>query len=93
MVNVYEYEQKVTEVKLEKGKISESLFYLRYWSRKWLGVGFQPLGGQSYFPQPKRGQLCRFYLAKNSYDGLSVKDSSDWGYNVVYVNGVQPIKK
>lgn len=87
---------KVAEVKIEKveeGEISESLFYVRYWSRKSIGVGFQPPGGQSYYPQLKRGQLCRFYLAKNSYDGLSVKDNSDGGYNVVYVNGVQPIKK
>ena len=40
LVNGYEYEQKVTEVKLEKGKISESLVYVRYWSRNWKGIGF-----------------------------------------------------
>ena len=92
----YEYDRKVAEVKIEKiekGKISESLVYVRYWSRKWKDIGFQPPGGQSFYPQPKKGQLCRFYLAKNSYDGLSHKDNQDGGYNVVYVNGVQPIKK
>ena len=30
---------------LEKGKISESLVYVRYWSRNWKGIGFQPPGG------------------------------------------------
>ena len=96
LVSGYEYDHKVAEVKVEKvekGKISESLVYVRYWSRKWKGIGFQPPGGQSFYPQPKKGQLCRFYLAKNSYDGLSHKDNQDGGYNVVYVNGVQPIKK
>jgi hypothetical protein len=77
---------------VEKGKIAESLIYVRYWSRKWKGLGLPPPGGQSYENQPKKGQTCRFYLAKNVYDGWS-KGSQDGGYNVVYVNGIQPIKK
>ena len=96
LVSGYEYDHKLAEVKVEKvekGKISESLVYVRYWSRKWKGIGFQSPGGQSFSPQPKKGQFCRFYLAKNSYDGLSHKDNQDGGYNVVYVNGVQPIQK
>ena len=91
----YEYDHKVVEVKIEKvekGKISESLIYVRYWSRMWKGLGLPPPGGQSYENQPKKGQACRFYLAKNAYDGWS-KGSQDGGYNVVYVNGIQPIKK
>ena len=95
LVSGYEYDHKVAEVKVEKvekGKISESLVYVRYWSRKWKGIGLQPPGGQSYENQPKKKQTCRFYLAKNSYDGW--KDGNkDGGYNVVYVNGIQPIKK
>ena len=95
LVSGYEYDHKVAEVKVEKvekGKISESLVYVRYWSRKWKGIGLQPPGGQSYENQPKKNQTCRFYLAKNSYDGW--KDGNkDGGYNVVYVNGIQPIKK
>ena len=82
LVSGYEYDHKVVEVKVEKvekGKILESLVYVRYWSRKWKGIGFQPPGGQSFYPQPKKGQLCRFYLAKNSYDGLSHKDNQDGG--------------
>ena len=92
----YEYDRKVAEVKIEKiekGKISESLVYVRYWSRKWKGLGLPPPGGQSYEPQPKKGQTCRFYLAKNAYDGWSKDENQDGGYNVVYVNGIQPIKK
>jgi len=91
----YEYDHKVAEVKIEKvekGKIAESLVYVRYWSRKWKGLGLPPPGGQSYENQPKKGETCRFYLAKNAYDGWS-KGSQDGGYNVVYVNGIQPIKK
>ena len=91
----YEYDHKVAEVKIEKvekGKMSESLVYVRYWSRKWKGLGLPPPGGQSYENQPKKGQTCRFYLAKDAYDGWS-KGSQDGGYNVVYVNGIQPIKK
>jgi hypothetical protein len=94
LVSGYEYDHKVAEVKVEKvekGKISESLVYVRYWSRKWKGIGLAPPGGQSYENQPKKDQTCRFYLAKNSYDGW--KDGNkDGGFNVVYVNGIQPIK-
>ena len=56
------------------------------------GLGLPPPGGQSYENQPQKGQACHFYLAKNAYDGWS-KGSQDGGYNVVYVNGIQPIKK
>ena len=96
LVGGYEYDHKIAEVKIdkvEKGKISESLVYVRYWSRTWKGIGLPPPGGQSYENQPKKDQTCRFYLAKNSYDGLSEKDNKDGGYNVVYVNGIQPIKE
>ena len=96
LLSGYEYDHKVAEVKIEKvekGKVSEKLMYVRYWSRKWMGVGLPPPGAQSFSPQPEKGQLCRFYLAKNSYDGLSEKSNQDGGYNVVYVNGVEPIKE
>ena len=96
LVSGYEYDHKVAEVKIEKvekGKISEKLIYVRHWSRTWKGIGLQPPGGQSYYPQPKKDQFCRFYLAKNAHDGLSEKGNQDGGYNVVYVNGVQPIKE
>ena len=96
LVGGYEYENKIAEVKIdkvEKGEISESFVYVRYWSRTWKGIGLPPPGGQSYKNQPKKDQTCRFYLAKNSYDGLSEKDNKDGGYNVVYVNGIQPIKE
>ena len=94
LVSGYEYEHKIAEVKIdkvEKGKLSEKLIYVRYWNRTWRRLGLPPPGGQSYYPQPKVGQLCRFYLAKNSYDGWSMDKNDDGGYNVVYVNGVQPI--
>lgn len=94
LVSGYEYDHKVAEVKIEKvekGKISESLLYVRYWSRTWKGIGLPPPGGQSYENQPKKGQTCRFYLARNAYDGWSRKGNNDGGYNVVYVNGIQPI--
>ena len=96
LVSGYEYDHKVAEVKIEKvekGEISESLVYVRYWSRTWKGIGLPPPGGQSYENQPKKGQTCRFYLSRNAYDGLSRKRKNDGGYNVVYVNGIQPINK
>ena len=97
LVSGYVYDRKVAEVKIkriEKGKIAENLVYARYWSRSWKGIGLPPPGGQSYDPQPKVGQTCRFYLAKNASDGWSSQDSNqDGGYNVVYVNGVEPISK
>ena len=96
LVSGYEYDHKVAEVKVEKvekGKISESLVYVRYWSRTWKGIGLPPPGGQSYENQPKKDQTCRFYLARNSYDGWSRKGNKDGGYNVVYVNGIQPINQ
>ena len=96
LVSGYEYDHKVAEVKVEKvekGKISESLVYVRYWSRTWKGIGLPPPGGQSYENQPKKYQTCRFYLARNAYDGWSRQGNNDGGYNVVYVNGIQPIDK
>ena len=96
LVSGYEYDHKVAEVKIEKvekGKISESLLYVRYWSRTWKGIGLPPPGGQSYENQPKKGQTCRFYLARNAYDGWSRKENNDGGYNVVYVNGIQTINQ
>ena len=96
LVSGYEYDHKVAEVKIEKvekGNISESLVYVRYWSRTWKGIGLPPPGGQSYENQPKKDQTCRFYLARNSYDGWSQEGNNDGGYNVVYVNGIQPINK
>ena len=96
LVSGYEYDHKVAEVKIEKvekGKISESLVYVRYWSRTWKGIGLPPPGGQSYENQPKKDQTCRFYLARNAYDGWSRQGNNDGGYNVVYVNGIQPIDK
>ena len=95
IVSGYAYDRKVAEVKIEKvekGKISESLVYVRYWSRAWKGIGLPPPGGQSYHPQPRNGELCRFYLSKNSFDGWS-DENQDGGYNVVYLNGVQTLKK
>ena len=94
LIGSFNYERKVAEViveKVTKGKIAESLVYVRYWSRTGNGIMRQPPGGQSYYPQPKMGQVCRFYLAKNSYDGWSKDKNNDGGYNVVYVNGVHPI--
>lgn len=96
LVSGYEYDHKVAEVKIEKmekGKISESLVYVRYWSRTWKGEGLPPPGGQSYENRPKKDQTCRFYLARNAYDGWSREGNRDGGYNVVYVNGIQPIDK
>ena len=72
----FNYERKVAEVvveKVTKGKIDESLVYVRYWSRTWNGKTRQPPRGQSYYPQPKVGQLC-FYLAKiHMTDGQWIK--------------------
>ena len=92
----YEYVRKVAEVrveKLEKGTGPSDLVYVRYFDRSWKGRGPMPPGGGSYAPQPKAGQQYRFYLARNAYDGWNTKGNQDGGYNVVYVNGVQPIKK
>jgi len=92
----YEYVRKVAEVKMdkvEKGKGPTGLIYVRYFDRNWKGKGLVPPGGGAYWPQPKKGGSYRFYLARNAYDGWSKDENQDGGYNVVYVNGIQPIKK
>ena len=92
----YEYVRKVAEVKvtkLEKGKGPERLVYVRYFDRHWKGRGLVPPGGGSYGPQPQKGGTYRFYLARDAYDGWSRDGSQDGGYNVVYVNGVQPVQE
>ena len=91
----YEYVRKVAEVKidkLEKGKGPSGVICVRYFDRHWKGKGLAPPGGGSYWPQPKKGGTYRFYLARNAYDGWSREGTKDGGYNVVYVNGVQPVK-
>ena len=92
----YEYVRKVAEVKIakvEKGEGPAGLVYVRYFDRHWKGRGLVPPGGGSYWPQPEKGGVYKFYLARNAYDGWSKDENQDGGYNVVYVNGVQPIKK
>ena len=90
----YEYDHKVAEVKIEKvekGKIAESLVS----SATGVATGRigAPAPGRTIVRKPtEKGEICRFYLAKNAYDGWS-KGSQDGGYNVVYVNGIQPVKK
>jgi hypothetical protein len=37
--------------------------------------------------------MCRFYLSRDAYDGWSLDGAQDGGYNVVYVNGVQPVQE
>lgn len=91
----YEYVHKLAEVKiknLEKGKGPAGLVYIRYFDRNWKGQGVVPPGGGSYYPQPKEGRTYRFYLARNAYDGWSLQGPQDGGYNVVYVNGIQPLE-
>ena len=91
----YEYVRKVAEVKVdkfEKGEGPADLVYVRYFDRNWKGKGIVPPGGGSYDPQPNKGGTFRFYLARNAYDGWSGDGTRDSGYNVVYVNGVQPIE-
>jgi hypothetical protein len=76
LVRGYEYDHKIAEVKIdkvEKGKISESLVYVRYWSRTWKGIGLPPPGGQSFSPQPETGQLCCFILQKTPTTGCRRK--------------------
>ncbi len=92
----YEYVRKVAEVKidkLEKGKGPSGVIYVRYFDRHWKGKGLVPPGGGSHWPQPKKGGIYRFYLARNAYDGWSTEGTKDGGYNVVYVNGVQSVEK
>ena len=92
----YEYVRKVAEVKLdrlENGKGPSGVIHVRYFDRHWKGKGLVAPGGGSYSPQPKKGGTYRFYLARNAYDGWSAEGTKDGGYNVVYVNGVQPVKQ
>ena len=91
-----EYVHKVAEVKIEKiekGKVTDELIYVRYFDRHWIGKGLIPPGAASYSPQPTNGGTCRFYLSRDAYDGWSLDGAQDGGYNVVYVNGIQPVQE
>ena len=79
--------------KIEKGEGPADLVYVRYFDLSWKGRGPVPPGGSSHFPQPEKGGTYRFHLARNDYDGWSGGGTRDGGYNVVYVNGVQPVKE
>ena len=92
----YEYVHKVAEVKIEKiekGKVTDELIYVRYFDRHWIGKGLLPPGAASYSPQPTNGGICRFYLSRDAYDGWSLDGGQDGGFNVVYVNGIQPVQE
>ena len=90
----YEYVRKVAEVKIEKiekGKTTDELIYVRYFDMQ--PIGKITIGPGSYLAQPKQGDTYRFYLARKSYDGWSKEGAQDGGYNVVYVNGIQPVEE
>lgn len=89
-----EYVRKVAEVKIEKiekGKVTNKLIYVRYFDMQYIGK--LVIGGGPYSPQPTNGGTYRFYLSRDAYDGWSLDGPQDGGYNVVYVNGVQPVQE
>ena len=89
-----EYVRKVAEVKIEKiekGKVTDELIYVRYFDMQYIGKVI--VGPGSYSPQPTKGDTYRFYLARKTYDGWSLDGAQDGGYNVVYVNGIQPVQE
>ena len=93
----YEYTRHVAEVKVDevekgKGVGRNDLVYVRYFSIKWIGKGQMPPGPGSHWPQPKRNETLRFFLAKNAYDGFT-RANNDGGYNVIYVNGCERLEK
>ena len=90
----YEYVRKVAEVKIEKiekGKTADKLIYVRYFDMQ--PIGKITIGPGSYLAQPKQGDIYRFYLARNAYYGWERDGGDDGGYNVVYVNGIQPVEE
>ncbi len=90
----YEYVRKVAEVKIEKiekGKVTDKLIYVRYFDMQ--PIGKITFGPGSYSPQPTKGGTYRFYLARNAYYGWERDGADEGGYNVVYVNGIQPVQE
>ena len=52
-----------------------------------------PIGApQGHRPRPVVGKNYRFYAARNASDSYSRTENNDGGYNVVYINGVQPLE-
>ena len=92
----YEYTRYVAEVKIEKsekGRGPEKLIYVRFFTISWKGIGRMPPGPGGHYPRPIVGESYRFYLAQNAYDGFSKDGSKDGGFNAIYGNGIQPLKK
>ena len=91
-----EYDHKVAEVKIEKAGKKEDFRKLGLCSLlepEMEGDWSATTRGTVLREPAEKGQTCRFYLARNSYDGWSRKGNNDGGYNVVYVNGIQLIDK
>lgn len=94
----WEYTNFVAEVRVdsvEKGEgISvDSLIYVRYWHKAWMGEGSPPPGTSGHYPLPTKNDVVRAYLARNSYDGFTF-ENKDGGFNVLGANGfaILPIK-
>lgn len=91
----YQYTHYVAEIKVdkvEKGEGPKELLYVRYLDIAWKGPGQVPPGPGGHYPVPKVAEDYRFYLARNAYDGFT-RDNKDGGYNIIYGNGTEPLKK
>ena len=93
MVSGYEYDHKVAEVKIEKVEKEDFESCLcPLLEPKVDGIGLPPPGGQSFSRNLKRGK-CAGFIWQKLLRRLVGERQSRRGYNVVYVNGVQPIKE
>ena len=90
----YDFTYYIAEVKVdrfEKGKGPSDLMYIRYFDLRWAGKGIAPPGPGGH-DGVFVGKTYRFYASRNAYDGFHPKaENNDGGYNLVYVNGAQPL--
>ena len=93
----YEYDHKVAEVKIEKGRERQDI--RKPDLRQVLEPQVERFGpsasGWAILRKsaPKGAELAGFTLRKMPTTAGRRMRTQDGGYNVVYVNGIQPIKK
>lgn len=63
------------------------LVYVRYWTRRWAGIGAPPPSTNGHRGIPKQGETLRIYLARRAYDGFG--ETQDGGFNVLGANGFE----
>lgn len=73
---------------LKGGLKKDTVAYVRYWTRDWVGVGVPPPNTSGHTGIPSEGQVVTIYAVNKGYNGFG--QTQDGGLDVWGSNGFQP---